>query len=547
MKKEQLDSLHIEAIQFILDALAKEEILWQRPWDDLSVANLPRDAINNKVYRESNLYYLWMAQQANGYKDPRWLTLKQVSENGWKVKEGSEGTPIFFWGCYDKATNQEMTGSLINELRAQGLSGNEIKERKKFVQRYWRLFNGEQIDGIDEFEREKALQVPFSNQLAKEYLEATIKGMKVGLTESKTGEAYYLPQEDTVHIPDRDYFYSESEYYAAVFHELIHATGASSRLSRKGITKDSVDIKEEAYEELVAELGAALIGVDTGLFWEIKENHAAYCRNWFQKNRETPTLVFDALKDAVEAVEYIHKISDFEKIKERRQSEVIALGQGNNLVSLYEAEVPIISTKQKNKYTNQKSFRAAHNDLLEERKQRGGFVSFEIPVYAARASGDKSIKISYKDETYFWVPNSWIQTANNKTWLSMPEDYSLEIFNTRRNVAQNTWQNDVVYLVDTNAIQGYFTKIKERGREVQNIIYRNVINPKKEYNIDNTVVYGKTVAKQLEKLNDYSVYEITTQSLKIKDSNRLDEYVVTNAYLRTRDKANREDEGYTRK
>jgi len=153
---KQLESLQREAIQFVLGSLEKGKVPWRlRPRDDSSPVYKPCDAISYKAYCGTTLLFLLMAQQHIGYTDPRWLTFKQASEKGWRVKDGAKGIPIFFWNCCDKATNQVMTGSLINDLRAQGLSDDEIRERRKLVQRYLRVFNAEQIDGIPELESEE--------------------------------------------------------------------------------------------------------------------------------------------------------------------------------------------------------------------------------------------------------------------------------------------------------------------------------------------------------------------------------------------------------
>src|SRR4029453_3393774 len=44
--------------------------------------------------------------------------------------------------------------------------------------------------------------------------------------------AYYLPMFDTVCVPQPLQFISMEEFYATVYHEVVHSTGHASRLAR---------------------------------------------------------------------------------------------------------------------------------------------------------------------------------------------------------------------------------------------------------------------------------------------------------------------------
>ena len=59
--------------------------------------------------------------------------------------------------------------------------------------------------------------------------------------------------------PSPSTFRSREDYHHSLYHEMIHASGHSSRLDREGVIQEA-RFGSERYskEELVAELGAAL-------------------------------------------------------------------------------------------------------------------------------------------------------------------------------------------------------------------------------------------------------------------------------------------------
>lgn len=72
--------------------------------------------------------------------------------------------------------------------------------------------------------------------------------------------ACYSPMLDKVKLPNREAFKSPEEFYSTAFHELVHATGHTSRLGRKGITNPTYfGSHDYSQEELVAEFGASML------------------------------------------------------------------------------------------------------------------------------------------------------------------------------------------------------------------------------------------------------------------------------------------------
>ena len=96
--------------------------------------------------------------------------------------------------------------------------------------------------------------------------------------EHRPGGAFYVPASDTITLPPRESFHDVEGYYATRFHETVHATGHPSRLDRELAPRSH----EEAYsrEELIAELGAAMLCGLGGIAPARVEQSAAYIASW---------------------------------------------------------------------------------------------------------------------------------------------------------------------------------------------------------------------------------------------------------------------------
>jgi antirestriction protein ArdC len=120
------------------------------------------------------------------------------------------------------------------------------------------------------------------------------------------GKAWYRPSTDVVGIPSRNAFNAAEVYYATLFHELTHSTGHPSRIGREGI-EDLNTFGSESYskEELVAEMGAAMLCGVTGIEPATIDNSAAYLKCWIDALRGDSKLIISAASAAQKAADYI--------------------------------------------------------------------------------------------------------------------------------------------------------------------------------------------------------------------------------------------------
>src|SRR4029077_14191138 len=85
-------------------------------------------------------------------------------------------------------------------------------------------------------------------------------------------------------MPAFGLFRGRADYCATLFHELIHATGHSSRLSRR--RGDRFGMQSQAAEELITEIGAAFLCAEFSIDGEVQQ--ASYIGHYLQMLEDDP-------------------------------------------------------------------------------------------------------------------------------------------------------------------------------------------------------------------------------------------------------------------
>jgi len=118
--------------------------------------------------------------------------------------------------------------------------------------------------------------------------------------------ACYSPVLDQVVVPTMNQFPRIEHYYSTLFHELIHSTGHRSRLDRFD-GADSGIFASESYskEELIAEIGAAMLASRCGIDQSTIGHSAAYIGCWIARLQDDQTLIVTAAGKAQRAVDRI--------------------------------------------------------------------------------------------------------------------------------------------------------------------------------------------------------------------------------------------------
>lgn len=274
----------------IIEQLEQGTRPWAKPWNAEHLAGRITRPLraSGKPYRGINIVMLWMAASLKGYSAPIWMTYRQAQELGGQVRKGEHGTAVAYADKFRKTETAD--------------SGEEI-EREIFFMKHYTVFNVEQVDGLPaHFYATAAPQIsPLEKrQQAETFFAATGADVRHG-----GNRAFYAMEPDFVQMPPFESFKDAESYYATLGHECIHWTRHPSRLAREFGRKRWGD-EGYAQEELVAEMGAAFLAADLGLYLEPREDHAAYIASWLEVLKRDKKAVFIAASHAQRALDFLH-------------------------------------------------------------------------------------------------------------------------------------------------------------------------------------------------------------------------------------------------
>ena len=243
----------------------------------------PQNPITQVKYQGINRIRLAFQAKKMNYQDPRWITFLQAKEQGWKVKNEENGTVCEKWIWTKEKIEKDEDG---NEKKT-------IINLRKPIVYYFTLFNAEQIEGIPKLEKKQMNETELG-KVADDF----IKSSECEIVEKVQDESYYIPSEDKIVLPPREYFKSEESFLGTLFHEMSHSTGHQTRLNRDIVNEFGT--VEYANEELRAELGAMFIEADLNL--DFKENvnadHTNYLKSWISVLEDNPDELFKAGNDS---------------------------------------------------------------------------------------------------------------------------------------------------------------------------------------------------------------------------------------------------------
>lgn len=251
---------------------------WRRPWNLMPVA--PQNFASGRRYNGINMFLLSVI----GFEVPYFLTYKQTAERGGNVKKGSKGLPVIYWSTFDSEERTE-----------------EGKAKQIPFLRYYVVFNAGQIEGVPFPKVESRTGEAFK---ALEAAEAVVAGWKDGpRVFHGFRRACYIPTADLIQMPSPGSFDSPAHYYATLFHEFGHATGAEKRLDRP--MTGSYCRADYSREELVAEMTAAFLCAHCGIDNSTIDQQAAYLAGWLKALKSDPKMVVSAAAQAQKAANLI--------------------------------------------------------------------------------------------------------------------------------------------------------------------------------------------------------------------------------------------------
>lgn len=268
-------------LEAILAKLEEGIIPWKQPWSTSPALNY----VTRKSYRGINRLLL---------SGGEYLTMKQIQNLKGTVKKGAKTKMVVFYNVSEKE--------------------NEKGEKEKiFVLRYYNVFSLEDVEGIP-----TKLEIKEHDIITE--AEEVINGYRDKPEISNRGEkAYYHAGLDLISVPNLNKFDNPELYYSTLFHQMIHSTGHKDRQNRKTVDEnDGLGLNKYTKEELIAEIGAAMLCATVGIENATVENNASYIQSWIRTLREDKRLIVHAAGAAQRAADYILKGSNFnhEEIEE---------------------------------------------------------------------------------------------------------------------------------------------------------------------------------------------------------------------------------------
>ena len=289
---------------------------YHRAWKD-DAFFIPLNYDSKKPYRGVNRLLLQeRIGFAGAFRNPYFLTFKQIKKHGGKLKKGAKGYEVIYYSIRyvvpaDKNSGRKAFSStnaqkVLDFLHKYKLS-EDIVGRIPMI-RYYNVYNGADIENID-FKLEElqiGRAVPDSateNRAAQLIVENYPNPPAI---KHEGNQAYYNPASDYIKLPKQEQFDTVNDYYRTLFHELTHSTGHNKRLNR-GIHL-MLEKDDYAKEELVAEFGAVFLSAWAGIMWYNNKNHAAYLKGWNSAIKEAQNdnkFLMRAASLAQQATDYI--------------------------------------------------------------------------------------------------------------------------------------------------------------------------------------------------------------------------------------------------
>jgi antirestriction protein ArdC len=249
-----------------------------------------------RPYRGVNVFLLAMAGLAGGHASAYWVTYRQAQALGGQVRKGEKGTLVVFWKTLDHDEIDPETG----------------KPDKRFVLRYYRVWNASQCDGLtppDVGDRPEPREHPHHEpiDLADRVLVGFAAPRNPAVRHGDFPAASYSPSADEVRMPFTHRYADMPSFYCDCFHELGHSTGHTGRLDRWGDAGPATSFRSDSYsrEELVAEMTAAFLCGHCGISPSTIANSASYLAGWVERLKGDKRLVIAAAGQAQKAADLI--------------------------------------------------------------------------------------------------------------------------------------------------------------------------------------------------------------------------------------------------
>lgn len=310
--------------ELMIDKIKSIDHDWQKPWFTEGALVWPRN-LHGRRYNGGNALMLMLHAEKEGYKLPVWCTFNSIQrdlnpqQKGAEEREavhvlkGEKSFPVFLttFTVIDRDTKDKIPWEEYKKLT------NEEKKQYNVYPKnqVFNVFNVAQTNLQEvrpelyaKLEEQCAVKLP--EQKGEVFSFPVIDAMIANnawvcpIIPENQDRAYYSVSKDHIVVPTKEQFIDGESFYGTLLHEMTHSTGSESRLGRlKACT-----FGDENYsrEELVAELGSALICQQNGIQKHVKGDSAAYLKSWLESLEESPDFIRTVMSDVKKATAVIN-------------------------------------------------------------------------------------------------------------------------------------------------------------------------------------------------------------------------------------------------
>lgn len=321
--------------EMVIQKIEAIESDWKKPWFMENTLSWPKN-LSGREYNGMNALMLFLHCENMKYQIPVFMTFEQVRGLNYKgsikegkrledkegnllpevsVLKGSKSFPVFLtiFTVIDTETKQKIKFDDYKKL------SKEEQEKCK-VYPNWNVYNVFNVaqTNIQETRPELYAKLLADNVALPPELSADgycFPAMDEMIRNDEwlcpihlkhQDRAYYSISKDEIIIPEKEQFYDAELFYGTGLHEIIHSTGVEQRLGRF-VPHSYFGSSDYAREELVAELGSALVMQANGICKTIKEESCAYLKNWLEELRKSPSFIKSILLDVKHATAMVNE------------------------------------------------------------------------------------------------------------------------------------------------------------------------------------------------------------------------------------------------
>ena len=261
----------------VITAMETSGVDWCKSWAPIGGRG-PFSIDSGKSYTGFNTLILGLSRMSQGWSSNEFGTFKSWRRKGYSVAKGQKGTHITYYTSGTKTVKKD--------------NGQEDTEAYR-VLRLYVVFNAEQISDYTPADIEDVPEFTANPNTAMDTLAADVG---VDVRNVDLAQAFYAPGPDYVNMPRIEQFDSAEAYACTLGHEITHWTKHKSRLDRK---------EGRAVEELVAEMGSAMLAASLGISPTPREDHATYLNSWIKELKDKPSSIQKASAKAQAATSYL--------------------------------------------------------------------------------------------------------------------------------------------------------------------------------------------------------------------------------------------------